>query len=340
MRLSIISFTSRGAKLSEKIKDILQDNYEVKCFSKKKSYKDIQFVGDSIYSWTKRQFSERNQIIFIGACGIAVRAISGCVKNKLADSAVVVIDEKGQYAIPILSGHYGGANELAIFVAAKLDAIPVITTATDISDLFAVDVFAKKNGLFIGNKYGIAEVSSKVLDGQPITMSIEDDHDMYLEEHSVSIRNTIINIKKFPPKEKVDVVIADKNNKQLKTNTINAALYLYPKKYVLGIGCKKNTSFAKIEEFILEKLDELSIDIEECVAITSIINKKNEKGLVEFSNKHQIPFYTYTADELKKIKGDFEESEFVKKTVGVGNVCETSALFYSKNQGKVVMDKL
>lgn len=105
-------------------------------------------------------------MIFIGACGIAVRAIASSVNNKLKDSPVIVIDELGQFVIPILSGHVGGANELAILLAALMNATPVITTATDINNKFAVDVFAKKCRLAIVNKDGIAGVSSKVLAGK------------------------------------------------------------------------------------------------------------------------------------------------------------------------------
>lgn len=84
---------------------------------------------------------------FIGACGIAVRAIASSVNNKLKDSPVIVIDELGKFVIPILSGHVGGANELAVLLAALMNATPVITTATDINNKFAVDVLQRNAGL-------------------------------------------------------------------------------------------------------------------------------------------------------------------------------------------------
>ena len=179
MKLSIISFTQNGRVLSIKIAKLL-DGMEYTLYTKYKACcqeeQTVRFVTQSIGEWAKEQFEERNALLFIGACGIAVRAIAPHITDKLHDSPVLVMDEKGEYVIPILSGHVGGANELAVSLAEKIGAKPVITTATDIHNQFAIDLFAKKNGLTIVNKDGIAKVSSKVLSGKRITMAIEHGH--------------------------------------------------------------------------------------------------------------------------------------------------------------------
>ena len=114
-------------------------------------------------------------IIFIGATGIAVRSIAPFVKDKLTDSPVIVIDELGQFVIPLLSGHVGGANALAQEISQAIGATPVITTATDINKVFAVDVFAEKNGLRLLDKSKIKTVSSKILKGETIIIKSEID---------------------------------------------------------------------------------------------------------------------------------------------------------------------
>ena len=106
--------------------------------------------------------------LFIGAIGIALRAIAPYIKTKTKDPAVVVVDELGQFSIPILSGHIGGANELALQIAEDLGSIPVITTATDINKVFAVDTWAKSQGLQILNPQCIKLVSSKLLKGESV----------------------------------------------------------------------------------------------------------------------------------------------------------------------------
>ena len=168
LRWSIISFTEKGAKLAEKIKRLSKEQQlpsEIHTYHGRKQVENLN-------AWTKEQFSLRNAIIFIGACGIAVRTIAPFLKDKLTDSPVLVLDEAGNYVIPLLSGHVGGANEIALLLAELLGAVPVITTATDINNAFAIDVFAKKHDLSIDKKEGIKKVSAKVLEKKKLSMTI------------------------------------------------------------------------------------------------------------------------------------------------------------------------
>lgn len=112
-------------------------------------------VQESVSVWAGEQMAAHHALVFVGACGIAVRAIAPWITDKLHDSPVLVMDEQGQYVIPLLSGHVGGANELAVRLAEELGAVPVITTATDLHGSFAVDLFAKRNDLWIHNRRGL-----------------------------------------------------------------------------------------------------------------------------------------------------------------------------------------
>lgn len=107
-------------------------------------------------------------IIFVGATGIAVRAIAPFITGKAVDPAVLVIDEAGRYVISLLSGHLGGANALARTAASLIEAEPIITTATDAESAFAVDTFAKENGFLLTDLRKAKEVSAKVLRGEKL----------------------------------------------------------------------------------------------------------------------------------------------------------------------------
>ena len=129
MRMDIISFTQNGYETSKRIKELLQENYECNLFcasEKVTADDDIVFIKESVYEWSEKRFKEKIPVVFIGAMGIAVRAIAPSVKSKLEDIPVIVIDEKAEYVIPVLSGHFGGANDIGEKIAYVLNVSSVI----------------------------------------------------------------------------------------------------------------------------------------------------------------------------------------------------------------------
>lgn len=332
MQVSVISFTRNGLELSEKIEKSFID-WQIKLYTKYKlevleGSSQIIYVSQGISEWAGEQMSQKNVLVFIGACGIAVRAISTYVKDKLQDSPVLVMDEQGRYVIPLLSGHIGGANDIANILAERLQATPVITTATDVNRRFAVDLFAQKNGLKIVNKDGIAKISSKILDGKTITVAIEEGH-----WDGVGIVPEQIEIVDLDSEIEKDIVIKTENEMD------KAELILQPKEYIIGIGCKRGKEEDKLIRWIQKSLEEAGIFMEQVYALASIDRKKDEEGLLRISQREGIPFLTYSAEELERVTGSLHESEFVKKTVGVSNVCERAALYACGEEGRLVYEK-
>lgn len=291
----ITYFTDNGEALAAKLQDVCS-----KIIFQKKNDEEIS-------EWIKDCFNQRMPIVFIGAAGIAVRIISPFVTNKLTDVPVIVIDELGQNVIPILSGHYGGANEIAKYLAKQIGANPVITTATDINQVFAIDTFARENGLKIASKDGIKAISSKALKGETIKVRFDVD---------VESKGTLPKVVELTDSKACDVVVSDKAQN---------VFTLIPKKYVLGMGCKKDKSFKELLTFITK---EYSIEFlrENLYAIATVDLKADEPGLIQLAQYLGAKFITFSSDELSKVNGDFAESEFVKETVGVSNVCERAAV--------------
>ena len=297
---------------------------------------DTIAVTTSLTEWTGEQMAAHRALVFISACGIAVRAIAPWITDKLHDSPVIVMDEQGQHVIPLLSGHVGGANELALRLSEAIGAIPVITTATDLHGSFAVDLFAKKNDLWIYNKEGIAKVSAKVLEGAEITMCVRTGHLETCENLPDGIR-----LCEYPPEEPVDVLVTENHSVSdtVERDSLKAQLILHPKKYVLGVGCKKETDSAKLEDYLQSILEQQGFSIEEIAALASIDVKKDETCLLKFSEKHRIPFRTYSAQKLQAVPGEFHSSAFVKNTVGVDNVCERAAICAAGDGGRLMLSK-
>ena len=333
MKLSVISFTENGKQLSESIVKLLEKELEIKLYTKCEAgikddiYSDILFLKKSVGDWAKERMQEQNALLFIGACGIAVRAVAPHLTDKLHDAPVLVMDEKGKYVIPILSGHMGGANDLANHIAEKTGAEAVITTATDLNKKFAVDLFAKRNRLYIANKDGIVKVSSKVLAGKEITMSIEAGHEIIGGESG-------IRFVPYPPMGVVDVVVTSKDD------MFDTSLLLKPREYVIGIGCKKGKKANEIDDFILKAIKKKGISIMQIFALSSISQKRDEQGIVEWCRKEGIPFFTYTAEDLREVNGTFTKSMFVKNQVGVDNVCERAAVKACGEGGKLICPKV
>ena len=175
MKLAVISFTRQGshvnAMLTTKFLELGESctgyvmNHSFDCG---KEAEGLEEAGGSLKEWTGERFSDSDGLIFVGAAGIAVRAIAPFVRDKMTDPAVVVVDETMRFSISLLSGHMGGANELALLTAELTGAEPVITTATDVNGRFAVDVFARQSGLFLENRETAKRISADVLEGRPV----------------------------------------------------------------------------------------------------------------------------------------------------------------------------
>ena len=318
MKVSIIAFTDNGMEIAYKLSNSLSETNDV----------DFTRCGKGALStWTEEHFSTNDALIFIGAIGIALRAIAPYIKTKTKDPAVVVVDELGQFSIPILSGHIGGANELALRISEILNAIPVITTATDINKVFAVDTWAKSQGLHILNPECIKLVSSKLLKGESVHIKSD-----YAIQGNLP-KNVYLNDLE-DSNAGYDVIIT---HKDLENERKNDTLLLVPQIITVGIGCRKDISFEAIESSILNILESENYHILAINGLASIDKKANEKGILEFAKKYGLPFNTYSAEELNSLEGDFTKSEFVKSVVEVDNVCERSAIMESN--GKLIRRK-
>lgn len=314
--INVICFTANGCKVAKSIIEQL-DEIKVNGYYKGQTedfdgYKDsLSLYEGDISAFAKESFESFVPLVVIGATGIAVRMIAPFVQNKLQDIPVVVIDELGTFVIPILSGHVGAGNELCYRLSKALGAVPVVTSATDINDKFAVDVFARENGLTIVNKNGIKKVSRKVLDDKPLTLCIKD---------SASLA-------------KVDILIADE------VDGLDATLHLKPKRYVLGIGLRRGKSFAELDSFVTDALSQHGIVIDDIAAVASIEDKKDEEAIISLASKLHVPFVTFDATSLMKVQGDFASSEFVLNTVGADNVCERSCMLAAGDGAELVITK-
>lgn len=315
------------------------------CRKPGKSKKAAVFrYGGTLKSWTEEHFFSCRLLLFIGAAGIAVRAVAPFVEDKRTDPAVLAMDERGCYVIPLLSGHLGGANEAARKLAQALGAEPVITTATDVNRVFSVDLFAKKNGLHISDMELAKEVSAALLQGMAVCVTADEELEGQLAEaglpeglvfrrmkevkaFSDSGRKAEEDIREFHEKKQEIqsppwIHIGVRRRAELPADT----LYLIPRAAAVGIGCRKGASCSAVRAQVKKMVEENGIFPEAVFAAATVDLKKEEAGLLAFARECGWEFRAYSAEELREVPGIFSSSQFVESVAGVDNVCERAAV--------------
>lgn len=318
-KINIFAYSDKGCLLAKRISETFFDS---DVFSLKK-YADKYGVNavDSVCNKVGEVFNESKALIFVGACGIAVRGIAPYVKSKVTDPAVIVIDDNANFVIPILSGHIGGANEIARLLADKLNSTLVLTTATDINKRFSVDTWAVKHGCHISNMNTAKEISANILISD---IALKSDF---------PINGNLPNGVKLHDNGELGIYITYKTDM-----TFDKTLHLIPKVLHVGIGCRKGKSYLEINDFFKKIIMENNINIKSIKDISSIDIKKDELGLLEFAKNYKLPINFYSSVELSTLECEFTPSDFVKSVTGVDNVCERAA-FKSSNGGEFILRK-
>lgn len=321
MRVNIFAYSDQGCELALQISKLFENSscYAIEKFAQIHNVIAVQ----STMQKAREVFENSDLIVFVGACGIAVRAIAPVVKNKLKDPAVLVVDDKANFVISLLSGHIGGANDYCKIIANKISATPVITTATDINDKFAVDSFAKKNDLFITSLKNAMTFSAEILNNE-LGISLGED---------IILKDKLPNGISLNKKSNIGVYIGSENLKPYGTT-----LHLVPQTLYVGIGCKKCTTKEQIRELFLKVLADNNLHIKAVKGIFSIDIKSEEQGLIDFCKSINIKVKFFSAGELNEVKGSFTSSSFVKSVTGTDNICERSAVKGS-NGGKIIVKK-
>ena len=312
MDLALIFFTRQGGETAKVLAQGLRAKGETcTLFAPERLAEGEVNPSGSLGEWTASEFARRDGLIFVSACGIAVRAIAPYVKDKLTDPAVVSVDEKGTFAVPLLSGHVGGANDLARTVAELTGGTPVISTATDVNQRFAVDSWAVKQGMVFERRDLAKEISAALLEGKEVGVASD-----YLAEGELPEGVT-------PDVYDLGFYVTTRTDGEV---PFARTLYLWPRILHLGIGCRKDIPMDKVISAVDQVLAEHHLARWAVKDVSSIDLKKNEAALHILSELNGWPLTFYTAEELAETEGEFTPSDFVAGVTGVDNVCERAAV--------------
>ncbi len=303
-RIIFVYLTPGGRALAHRLSELLS-NKDVLIYS----YSEL--VGDQLI----KKFWQRGMgFVFIMAAGIVIRAIAPLLESKLDDPAVIVMDEAGHHAVSLLSGHLGGANELAGILALKAGGQAVITTASDTLGLVALDMWARVQDLVPDDRAALKKASAALVASGSLKT--------YTDCQVHSLPAGLIEV--YDP-GKARLIISPYLIPEVKP-----ILHLYPRIFALGIGCNRDTPSQALERAAEEFLKRHKISPKALFTLASIDAKKDEACLSALAQKWDLDIRFFTAEQLNTVPVK-EPSHYAMEAVGAYGVAEPSAILAVDN---------
>ena len=261
-------------------------------------------------------------IVCIMATGIVVRTIAPLLRDKYRDPAIVVCDEQGRFAISLLSGHLGGANDLAQRVAAATGGQAVLTTASDVLGRTALDLWCRDLGLTPGDKGAFTRAMGKLVDQGTLAIWSR-----------FSLPKLPPDLKPVATRTTADLIVDSR------IEDTAHAVFLYPKALVIGIGCNRGTSVEAIAQAVAATCRQQHLAPQAIARLASIDLKQDEKGLLEFARQQHLAIDFYSKDQLNQVEG-VSTSEAVQRATGAKGVAEPAALLSAGPGSTLLVAKL
>lgn len=345
--IAVFCLTPGGVRLARR----LQTHLPLTCFTSDKLLEEGFLPFNGSFGDTLREaFKQYSALVVVGAIGLTVRVIAPLVNDKMTDPAVVVINERGQHVVSLLSGHVGGANTLTRYLAGILGADPVITTATDVNEMAALDTLATQLDAEMQDfRHAVKVVNQMLVSNQKVGLWW--DTPLLAERERCDTRGFVpvdcldqlsldqLSLEQRPPLDAL-VCITLRDTLPLPADQL-ATLPVYklvPRRVVAGIGCRRATSLQTLVELLQQQMAENHFDIMALRAIGSVTIKKDEPALHQLAKCWRVPFELFSVGELSRHEQRFPASDFVRQTVGVGSVSQPVAWLMS--DGKLVGNTL
>ena len=329
MRIAVVAITRRGALLGQRLCKNMAglECYVSSRYAGQAGSGSRRFEPTELKTLLASLWLEYDGFVLIMATGIVVRLIAPLLESKETDPAVIVMDDAGRFSISLLSGHLGGANELAERCAFTSGARAVITTATDANDLPSFDMLAKEQGWVIDDISRVKTLNSLLLDNEEIAI-VDPTGQTRTWLHG---RGRVSFYETF-----AEAAVSKANgflfvtNRQLPPQVSpERLLILRPRNLVLGIGCNRGTPVDEIEELAALHLKRLFLSPKSVCCIASVAAKRDEAGLVAFAEQLGVPLRCFESAELNQVTFPSPPSDHAMAAVGVAGVAEPAALLAS-----------
>ena len=332
-KVSVLAITKNGINIGEKLKELFP-NWDIFVPSKlSNENKSITWYSEPTSDKIIELFKNSNALICLFSLGAVIRLIAPYLKDKKTDPAVIVIDDKTNFVISVLSGHIGGANELTQEISEKLNALPVITTAADVNKTIAVDLVGREFGWKIDDETTVTKISAHMVNAEPIGVFQQTGNKKWYKKlpKNVIIYNSLEELKKS--NSKAHLIISD----TIIDNGLAQESVIYrPQSLVIGIGLHWDTTKDTIKDGIEHCLKKFNLS-SKCIAkLVSIKKPEDVQGLIDLGKEMQIPVEYVNREELAEIITP-NPSSTVKAFEGTASVSEAAAIKVSN--GELIVEK-
>lgn len=345
--VAVIYVTLKGSEVAHRIASALRVS-GIKCtvFAPEKYAREgEQPLKGSLSDGIKDIFERFDAIVGVMAAGILIRVLAPLLRGKLTDPAVVCVDVAGRFAVSLLSGHLGGANHLARLIATGIGAVPVITTGSDAVGRRSVEEIARYLHCDILNPENLVNINTLIVNGQRITL-------LFLDFEPSKVPNSLYGYEAFVVKNleeahtllnKFDggiLVVRDAFN--ISIDFEKPVVLMKPRRIVVGVGARRDVSPREVLEAVKKGLEAVNVPLAFVQALATIDIKKGSEGIITAGKLLEIPVHFISVDEIRKF--DHEDltsnSEAVKKYIGVGGVCERTALIAAGRDARLILKKV
>jgi cobalt-precorrin 5A hydrolase len=343
--IAIVAITKQGTETAVRIQQVLTTlklNSKVYAPAKYAQARVIP-LDKKLGEFVKETYGKVDGIVAVMAAGIVVRAVAPLLESKLTDPAVVIVDVSGRFAVSLLSGHYGGANELTKLIADGIGATPVITTASDAMGKQSVDELARTLHLSIENPESLVAVNSAVVNGEKLVLVKMGDAKIPLTNFigfSVEKANTVEEAAKILNRYDAGAVITQKQLSKKKF--MKPVTFLKPKTIAVGLGARKIIDEEAISEAVKTALAKVNMPLERVDRLATVSIKKDSESMIKAAEKLGFKLEFLDVEALGAFKhGDLSpDSEIVKRNIGVGGVCERAALMMAGEKPRLILKKM
>jgi cobalt-precorrin 5A hydrolase len=340
----VVSIAKKGVETALKIKTAL-NRLDLPCAvyaPEKYSREGVVPMDKKLGAFIQNIYATTDAVVAVMATGIIIRAVAPCLESKLVDPAVVGVDVSGRFAISLLSGHYGGANELTRLIAEGIGATPVVTTASDVMGKQSVDELARVLHLAIVNPDSLVAVNAAIVNGERVALVLVGDVKIPVDSawgYAVEKAENAAQVVHVVNAYDAGAVIAKDWSPAMAFS--KPVTILKPKTVVVGLGARKNVAEGDVLEAVRSTLERVNLPLERVDQLATVDIKKASISMIHAAKILGLAFSFVSVDALRAFSHEdlSPDSKLVEEKIGVGGVCERAALITAGKNARLILKK-